>query len=135
MKYYTPHKDEFHDGVIFEEFDGNSWIEKTHRTDINNNVRIPYLTGDDVLDLGFELLSEEMVDIYQNDSLLSTGRKKGFYKEIYISGKPYIIELHLVYIGDEPMITIMNEDATILSEMFCKNKNELKWILSRLQII
>lgn len=146
-KYYTPHIDEFHNGFEYEVFQKgeiNDEILTTFPVEKENvwhkykipdpflgynfskllqlKLRVKYLNTDDVLSLGFQLSAE--------------GKDKRLFSTV-INEKyePEHIKLTLIFEGDIPIISISKNGISVIEEMVCKNKSELKWILNRLSII
>jgi hypothetical protein len=119
-KFYTPHLDEFRDGVVY-------YIDDTPQTfiltafDLNEKVKLKFLDVEDILSLGFNLYGE-------------TYDTKVFHKILESTKSASIIELVLMKIGDTPVISLQIDDEQYLASCICKNKFELEFILNRLRL-
>lgn len=124
-KFYTPHLDEFRDGVVFylggvekEYLFNNEFIEENLD---KNCIQIKFLDVEDILSLGFNLFGE-------------TYDTKVFHKILESTKSTSIIELVLMKIGDTPIISLQVDDEQYLASCICKNKFELEFILNRLKL-
>jgi len=119
-KFYTPHLDEFRNGIVYH-------IDDTSQTfiltdfNINEDVKLKFLDVEDILSLGFILYGE-------------TYDTKVFHKPLESTKSTSIIELVFMKIGDTPVISIAVEDEQYLASCICKNKFELEFILNRLRL-
>lgn len=124
-KFYTPHLDEFRDGVEYY-LDGVKEEFQLKDNDLSTNldntlVQIKYLDVEDILSLDFDLFGES----YET---------KVFRKYLESTKSSSYVELILTRIGDVPIISIEADNEHILATCICKNKFELEFILNRLRL-
>lgn len=156
-KYYIPHIDEFCVGFEYEELEyeevidnssqyilPESYDNKIHpirnryrnrKFDITLDndleeiekllsvmkIKVKFLDADDIISLGFEFTGEA------KDYQL-------FRRVIRAGTNPTILELSLSYCGDFPIVSLSDDESTLLDRIICLNKNELKWLLTRFKI-
>lgn len=121
MKYYTPSKDEIHINSEYDVFIDNEWVTDVFEYNIDNDVRMKYLDADDIISEGFLLIGETL-----NSKIFSKKRESHNHN----------MNVNVIFskIGDFPMISIDIDDDTILSNCFCYNKNEFRFLINRLNV-
>lgn len=128
-KYYTPNIDEFNADFEFQMNNDDTWVDCKMKPEIikdivqSDRTRVKYLDADDIINLGFKLVSENNST---NEKIATFVRANNTVKGTHF------LEVNLHYSADEPLVNINYRDTLLIDRLNIKNVSELKFILNRL---